>query len=50
MISNEVRSAEYEQLAGSFPAEIPDGVRLSVEAGIGHEREWVRFWRRLARR
>jgi PadR family transcriptional regulator, regulatory protein AphA len=24
-----------------------DGVRLSLEAGIGHEREYVRFWSRL---
>ena len=26
---------------------MPDGMRLSVEAGIGHEREYVRFWSRL---
>ena len=27
----------------------PRGVWLSLDAGIGHEREWVRFWSRLAR-
>ena len=26
------------------------GPALALEAGIGHEREYVRFWRRLARR
>lgn len=41
------RLREYEQLAGLMPVEIPDGIRRSLEAGIGHEREWVRFWRRL---
>jgi hypothetical protein len=24
-----------------------DGMRLSVESGIGHEREYVRFWSRI---
>jgi DNA-binding PadR family transcriptional regulator len=39
---------EYEQLADECPAEAPPGVRLSLESGVGHEREWVRFWSRLA--
>jgi hypothetical protein len=25
------------------------GPRLVLESGIGHEREWVRFWSELAR-
>jgi DNA-binding PadR family transcriptional regulator len=34
-----------EQLeAASKSAEVPDGVRLALEAGIGHAREYVRFW------
>lgn len=45
---HEQRLREYEELAESFPPEMPDGVRLSLESGIGHEREWVRFWRRVA--
>jgi DNA-binding PadR family transcriptional regulator len=36
--------SEYESLAKSLPADLPEGVRLSLEAGVGHEREWVRFW------
>jgi DNA-binding PadR family transcriptional regulator len=27
----------------------PPGWRLALEAGIGHEREWVRFWSRVAK-
>jgi hypothetical protein len=26
----------------------PAGPRLALEAGLAHEREWVRYWRRLA--
>jgi DNA-binding PadR family transcriptional regulator len=26
----------------------PDGARLVLEAGIGHEREYIRFWTKLA--
>ena len=28
--------------------ELPDGVRLALEAGLGHAREYVRFWTRVA--
>ena len=38
---------EYEQIHANFP-EDPAGVRLALEAGIAHEREWLRFWERLA--
>ena len=37
---------EYERLegpSGSWPA----GMRLALQAGIGHEREWIRFWERV---
>jgi DNA-binding MarR family transcriptional regulator len=26
---------------------MPEGMRLALEGGIGHEREYVRFWTRL---
>ena len=45
---HEERLREYQELADSMPPEALDGVRLSLQAGIGHEREWVRFWRGLA--
>jgi DNA-binding PadR family transcriptional regulator len=27
--------------------EMPDSMRLALEGGIGHEREYLKFWRRL---
>jgi PadR family transcriptional regulator, regulatory protein AphA len=32
----------YEKLAAEAP--LTDGQRLALDAGIGHEREYVRFW------
>jgi DNA-binding PadR family transcriptional regulator len=46
--AHEERLREYEdllQLCRQMNA--PDGVRHAAEAGIGHEREYVRFWKRL---
>jgi PadR family transcriptional regulator AphA len=28
--------------------EMPDGMRLALECGIGHEREYIRYWKKLA--
>jgi PadR family transcriptional regulator, regulatory protein AphA len=39
--------AQYEELHKSA-GEWLEGPRLVLESGIGHEREWLRFWRRLA--
>jgi len=41
--------AGYEELLTEMGAGIPAGIRLSLESGIGHEREWVRFWSKLAK-
>jgi DNA-binding PadR family transcriptional regulator len=38
---------DYEERRDEL-GDVPEGVRLALEAGIGHEREWVRFWRRVA--
>jgi PadR family transcriptional regulator AphA len=27
--------------------EMPDGMRLALECGMGHEREYVRYWKKL---
>jgi PadR family transcriptional regulator AphA len=43
--------ASYEQLrdtAAGDSADFPRGMRLALEAGIGHEREYIRFWSELA--
>ena len=41
------RLAEYEGMREAAEA-IPEGMRLALEAGIGHEREYLRFWESLA--
>ena len=38
---------ELKQIDREHP-EMPDGMRLALEAGIGHEREFIRFWSRLS--
>lgn len=43
--AHEARLAMYEELHRSAP--MPDGARLALEAGIAHEREWLRFWSNL---
>jgi PadR family transcriptional regulator AphA len=41
--------AEYESLHAALNgADGLAGPRLALEAGIAHEREWVRYWKRLA--
>jgi PadR family transcriptional regulator AphA len=40
--------AEYEAIRAEDDGPADSGPLLALEAGIGHEREWVRFWRRLA--
>jgi DNA-binding PadR family transcriptional regulator len=43
------RLAELETLTAQMEGQsrIPRGFLLSVRAGLGHEREWVRFWSRV---
>jgi PadR family transcriptional regulator AphA len=42
---HEAKLAQYERFVG---APMPPGLGLALDSGIGHEREWVRFWRELA--
>ncbi len=41
--------AEYEGLAERLEGDVPAGLMLSLRAGIGHEREWIRFWEAVER-
>jgi PadR family transcriptional regulator AphA len=43
------RLAQYEELHGTAEG-WPAGPRLVLESGIGHEREWLRFWEGVAAR
>jgi PadR family transcriptional regulator AphA len=38
---------EYEQLARQAGDDPPPGSLTTPQAGIAHEREWVRYWQRL---
>ena len=51
LAAHEAKLAEYEQVRARDRGEGPPGTgpRLALEAGIGHEREWIRYWRRLAK-
>ena len=40
---------EYESRRKLDRGKEPRGVWLALDAGIGHEREWVRFWSEIAR-
>jgi PadR family transcriptional regulator AphA len=43
LAAHERRLHSYEQLHDTSP-DMPEGLRLALEAGIGHAREYVRFW------
>jgi DNA-binding PadR family transcriptional regulator len=45
--AHEERLREYEELRTNLAGQAPEGVLLALKAGIGHEREWVRFWGEL---
>jgi PadR family transcriptional regulator, regulatory protein AphA len=39
---------ELEGRLDDITPEVPEGIRLALDAGIGHAREYVRFWERVA--
>ena len=47
LVSHRGRLAAYEALRDGGGEQLPRGQRLALEAGIGHEREFIRFWRRV---
>lgn len=38
----------YRQRLATLGGDGPEGPRLTLEAGIAHEIEWVRFWEKLS--
>lgn len=48
--AHEQQLEAYELIYASFVPDAPRGWRLALEVGIGHEREFVRFWSQLARK
>jgi DNA-binding PadR family transcriptional regulator len=49
LAAHEERLEAYETLRDQA-GEMPAGQRLALEAGIGHQREFIRFWGSLASR
>lgn len=47
--AHEAKLAEYEELRDQAAEDLPDGVLISLEAGIEAERGWAGFWSRLAK-
>ncbi len=47
--AHRAKLAHYERLAAGDHGGDPRGPWLTLEAGIGHEREWVEYWERLVR-
>jgi PadR family transcriptional regulator, regulatory protein AphA len=45
--AHRLQLASYEQLRAGI-ADGPEGWRLALDCGIGHEREFIRFWSQLA--
>jgi DNA-binding PadR family transcriptional regulator len=41
---HEQQLARYLEYAGM---DLPEGMRLALQCGIGHEREYVRYWKKL---
>ena len=46
--AHEAQLAEYEELRAGDD-ELPEGPRISLEAGLTAERIWIDFWSRLAK-
>jgi hypothetical protein len=43
---HEAKLREFEEILATGP---PHSVELVYQAGVGHEREWIRFWGEVAR-
>ena len=46
--AHERKLAEYEWIRDRDPGKGPSGPRATLDAGIAHEREWVRYWKKIA--
>jgi len=45
--AHERKLHDYRRTRATDPGDGPRGPWLTLDAGIGHEREWVRYWRRV---
>jgi DNA-binding PadR family transcriptional regulator len=47
LAAHRAKLRDYEQLARQAADDPPPGPLNTLQAGIAHEREWVRYWQRL---
>jgi PadR family transcriptional regulator, regulatory protein AphA len=47
MTAHRAKLEEYERILELGGEHMPEGPRITLEGGISHEREWLRFWSRL---
>ncbi len=47
LVAHREKLREYEQLARQVGDDLTPGPLATLQAGIAHEREWVRYWQRL---
>ncbi len=50
LAAHRAKLAHYEALRAADDGQGPRGPSLTLDAGIGHEREWIDYWQRLAGR
>lgn len=48
LAAHQAKLEAYRAMSKADPGDGPRGPWRTLEAGIAHEREWVRFWSRLA--
>ena len=44
LAAHQAKLEEYERVLEVGGEHLPSGVRITLEGGIAHEREWLRFW------
>lgn len=47
LAAHRAKLEEYERVLEMGGENLPPGVRITLEGGIAHEQEWLRFWSRL---
>jgi PadR family transcriptional regulator, regulatory protein AphA len=50
LAAHRAKLGEYEGLAREAGGDKPSGPLIALQAGIAHEREWVRYWQHLSTR
>jgi DNA-binding PadR family transcriptional regulator len=47
LAAHRAKLEEYQRVLELAGETMPEGMRITLEGGIAHEKEWLRFWSRL---